>query len=503
MSFIHTLSHTVFALNEGARKKFCALLPTEVVTDIKPSSIQRESWEEDMLGQLTFLDSGSDKIVRAESEEGKGDGEGIIRLCAVVLAKADSPAIGGAFLYALPLHMQAPVLHRLLTRSSLTCLRGLEGPQLEFVEWVRLQLETNERWGSQWAADIMRTGSGRSMQCLLEELDGLDRSSTLILQQHLFQFTDLLSLSARDLQLVLSSESNGHIALALQGLSDEQADQLLTQVSPRRQRLILEETERYVDAASEEITEAYQAIISTALLLQQRFRITTFVPDIYRMSGSVLGEATEIEAKEKLESEEPVEKSKKKSHSSSRLSIFHKWFGLGIVVGLSLLWFLLKNDFNTGDLAKKSGGGKPQWVLGGPMKADPQIQNADAHVDRFKELDRGRSAGNGVPGVFVSGNYRVESEQALAGTDSTGRVLFLRVGEVKAHILEDNFSIQTPLIRVKSLVGTRYQVRVVLDATSEVWVEDGWVEVESVRKPGNSVRMGAGQVRKFTHGDWK
>ena len=63
------------------------------------------------------------------------------------------------------------------------------------------------------------------MQRLLEELDGRDSPSTLILQQHLFQFSDLLSLSARDFQLVLSSESNAHIALALQGVSEEQADQ--------------------------------------------------------------------------------------------------------------------------------------------------------------------------------------------------------------------------------------------------------------------------------------
>ena len=51
-------------------------------------------------------------------------------------------------------------------------------------------------------------------------------------------------------------------------------------------------------------------------------------------------------------------------------------------------------------------------------------------------------------------------------------------------------------------MGTRYHVRVVLDASSEVRVEDGWVEVESVKKPGNSVRMDAGQMRKFTHSDW-
>ena len=331
MSFIHTLSHTVFALNEGTRENFYALLPTEVVSKIKPPHTQREIWEEEMLCQLTYLEADADETVQADSEVEIHKGEAFIRLCAVVLAKADSPALGGAFLYTLPLHMQASVLHGLLTRSSQTCLFGLEGPQLEFVEYVRQLLETKERWGVHWAGNIMRTGNGMSMQLLLEELDVRDSPSTLILQQHLFHFTDLLFLSARDLQLVLSSEPNAHIALALQGISEEQADQVLTQVSPRRKRLILDEAERYVDAASDEIIEARQAIVSTARLLQHRHRITTLTPGLYRMDGSVSDETIEIVAKEVVDHNEPVEKSQKRtaSHSSPiRSSIPLKWVGL-------------------------------------------------------------------------------------------------------------------------------------------------------------------------------
>ena len=135
------------------------------------------------------------------------------------------------------------------------------------------------------------------------------------------------------------------------------------------------------------------------------------------------------------------------------------------------------------------------------MKPDSQIQSGGG--DRFEERDRGNVAEKGVPGVSVSGDYLVETTQALGEIDSTERVLFLRLGEVKAHIMEDNFSIQTPLIRVESPVGSRYQVRVVLDATSEVRVEDGWVEVESVKNPRNRIRMRAGQERRFSHDAWK
>ena len=146
--------------------------------------------------------------------------------------------------------------------------------------------------GGQWVAEIMRSGSGEAMQRLVEALDALDRPSTL-LQQHLFQFTDLFALSARDLQLVLSSESNEQIALAIQGISEEQVDQILEHVSPRRRRLILEEAERYVDASSDEIVVACQAIITTARLLQRRHRITSFIPGLSKTPQSGVDPPTE------------------------------------------------------------------------------------------------------------------------------------------------------------------------------------------------------------------
>ena len=504
VSFIHTLSHTVFALNEGARKNLCALLPTEVVSNMEPPSTQRASWEEDMLCQLTYLEADADETVQADSEVETYNGKAFISLCVVVLAKADTPALGGAFLYTLPLHMQASVIHGLLTRSTQTCLFGLEGPQLEFVEYVRQLLETNERWGEQWAGNIMRSGSVQSIQLLLEELDGRDSQLTHILQQHLFQFSDLLSLSARDLQLVLSSESDLHIALALQGISEDQTDQVLTQVSPRRKRLILDEADRYVDAASDEVIEAYQAIISTARLLQLHHRITTFIPGLYRMGGSVTDETIEIVTKEVIDPNGPVERSKKRPASSSSpiiSSIPLKRFGLGVLFVLPLLWFLIKNASDNSDSAKDGGGGQQQWVIGGSTK--PNAQNQSADVDKSINRNSYRQTGMEMPGISVSGDYSIESAHALGSPDSTRRVLFLRLGEVQANIMKDNFSIQTPLIRVESPIGARYHVRVILDASSEVRVEDGWVEVESVKKPGNSVRMVPGQVHKFTHSAWE
>ena len=46
---------------------------------------------------------------------------------------------------------------------------------------------------------------------------------------------------------------------------------------------------------------------------------------------------------------------------------------------------------------------------------------------------------NGPSDIIATGDYRIGPAQTLAENDSTGRVLFLRVGEVSAHMLEDNF----------------------------------------------------------------
>ena len=504
MSFSITLSHAVFALNEKARRNLCALFPPELAADIKPPSCQKESWEEDMLDQQLYLDAESDGAILA-GWDGEGRGEAFTRLCVVVLAKADDPGLGGAFLYVLPLHMQAAILHELLTRSSLTCMRGLEGKEEEFITWMRQKLGTNERWGGQWVAEIMRSGSGKAMQVLLEALDDLDRPSTLILQQHLFQFTDLFALSARDFQLVLSAESNEQIALALQGISQEQVDRVLEHVSPRRRRLILEEAERYVDASSDEIVVACQAIITTARLLQRRHRITSFIPGLSKTPQSGVDPPTENQGGAEAKSNAPNESSEnreRRSLSQSKSSIPFRWVGLGMVVGLSVAWFLITGDYTTGDSVEKSEGVKERWVVGGTSNRDGGLEGADP-PRLVEDGGQGGTVVHGASDIIATGDYRVGPDQTLAENDSSGRVLFLRVGEVRAHMLEDNFFIQTPLIRVGGPVGARYHVRVVLDATSEVRVEEGWVDVKSVKAPITTVRMNAGQTRRFTHGAWE
>ena len=87
-----TISHAVFALNEEARRNLCALFPPELAADIKPTSCQKESWEEDLLDQQLYLDAEAGGTILA-GWDGESRGEAFTRLCAIVLAKAEDPGL--------------------------------------------------------------------------------------------------------------------------------------------------------------------------------------------------------------------------------------------------------------------------------------------------------------------------------------------------------------------------------------------------------------------------
>ena len=97
---------------------------------------------------------------------------------------------------------------------------------------------------------------------------------------------------------------------------------------------------------------------------------------------------------------------------------------LGIVFGLSVVWFLITGDFTNGDSVEKSEGGKERWVVGG-------ASNREEGAQANRSVGNGGQKGtvvNGPSDIIATGDYRIGPEQTLAENDSTGRVLFLRVG---------------------------------------------------------------------------
>ncbi len=464
MSYQPILSRLAFALNPQAREAFCLLLPKTLSEKIAPPDGKRlpETWEIALWAALANPDAG-EKAEGAVAADAEGDAiPGLVVLCALLLSSTDQYAVAGELLYNLPLHLQAPTVHHNLTRSALSCLRDVRPDERRLIEWVRSHCDGEEHWGVQQASRIMRSvAHPQAMKRLLDQLGEIDRSSALVLQQHLYELADLLELSDRDLQLVLSSESTEQIALSLLGIPEDEREGFLQHISARRQRLVYEETERFAEATAEEIETAQQAMLSNARLLYSRRRITTY--------------------------KQPRVQMEERKRPSFR-ALFAAGGGLLLILGGGvLLWQSLAVEKDQAAGTR----GKP-WVVGDLMER-PRAASAT-------ESSGERGYGTEKEGLVVEGAYQIADRFIATPGDTTGqseRVLFLRVGNVKAHLVADNIVVQSPLVQIRGRAGAKFSVRVVLDATTYVRVEEQTVEVSDVKNPANSLLLRAGDEHTF------
>ena len=108
----------------------------------------------------------------------------------------------------------------------------------------------------------MRTvDSTRQLRRLLTTADDVDHESIVILQNHLFEFEDLLRLSDRDLQALLVQVDNHTLGQSLLVTDKKVHEGMLRNVSGRRRSLIAEEEERWADSTLQEIEMAQQRMM--------------------------------------------------------------------------------------------------------------------------------------------------------------------------------------------------------------------------------------------------
>lgn len=528
MNCVRLLSHIAFALNEQARATFIELLPTSLAGEIAVPSAGEESldnWERQLLS-IFSADLLPDATSAAEPEAAVEGGEleaeeippsqGGAALVALLLSAAPSPSRAAPLLFNLPLHLQAPTLHRLLTLSPLSCTRGLVEEEREFIEEIRRQMQTSEHWGLETAREIMRAAiSPRMMQRLLQNLVEIDREAALLLEQHLYEFIDLLQLSERDLQVLLANESNETIARALLDFPEGVQKRFLRHVSKRRTAMITEEAERYALTTPIEIEETRRAILSTARFLYSTRRITTYFASLQEA-----GEEREedfVEADE--EQDEKKEKRERKSRGESPPSPQRKriLFAAGVIAAL-LLWYIALYSGDSAEdaepraqsTAAEAGGGAKRGAAA-VVQSTEGGQEANPAVEReisARALDREQPAAVAdaqiQAEVEVPGLAKLQVDEAadyaqLDGDDGEpGHVLELRVGRLRATVVDANFELRTPLVQIKGPVGARFSTRVVLDATTAITVEAKWVEVRSQVRPEKKWRLLRGDRGVFT-----
>lgn len=514
---ISLLSRFAHALNPRAREGLCALLPDHVASALHPSEESEEAagWEAALLEVLRQPTDGAEGDESAqEGAEGPGS-LGLVALSALLLSACARPQVGAQFLYNLPLHLQAPVLHRLLTRSSLSCLRDLPDEEGAWVAWLRSHLGGKEHWGVERAVSIMRGAEQpRSMRQLLEAVAAIDRRTALVLQQHLYHFTDLLQLSDRDVQLVLASEATETLALALSGLEPAARKGFMAHISKRRRVLIDEEAERYSEATADEIDQAQGAVLAMARLLYERRRITTYMGAL--KAEKAADERPEATCEE--EGEEAGDQKAKRRKKNRRRNQSKALAKLGLVAACTALFagvYLLMPRAD-GNEQGEDGRSKKDAALGEESSSSVQVlldaldaggakedSGQGGNPQREQPQHQALIAVPGTDGVFAEGEFGLEERGVEGEPDSTLRVLSLRVGRLQATVLQAGFVVETPLLRIRAPVGSVYSVRVVLDATTQVRVEKGRVEIEAIAGRDGRVRLVEGESRTFAAGeDW-
>ena len=458
-------------------------------------------------------------------------------LFSLVLLDAPRPAAAAALLVELPLRLQGQVIDLIVTSSVFSATWGLEAEERDLIEGMRERMVTADRWGVQPACEILRAiDTTRRLRRVISATAAIDEDAVTILQNHLFVFADVVRLNDRELQSLLNRVGNQRLACALHDAPDAVRERLLGNMSPRRSRLIEEEGEYLGELSPEEIEVDQLAILETLRQLYEKGEISTYF-------GSVRGEHDEsqqdaetpdsiVAAEEETEEEEPElgvrpaarrESGRKSRRPPSRSGRSRRRLLalLGLVAGMSLVTLVVLEITRSGDGESRrregdapkrgSGTGSLSRVLiqdggeagdgsGGPVTADPGETGggvAGAGIDAILKF-----AGNGgypVAEVRVEEGSEVDETASSADSAAVDEGLYLRLGRVSCAVVgeRDGFVVRTPLVAVRGLPGAVFAVRVVLDATTTVYVDKGGVEVASRQGDAGPVLVNAGQRRRF------
>ena len=90
---------------------------------------------------------------------------------------------------------------------------------------------------------------------------------------------------------------------------------------------------------------------------------------------------------------------------------------------------------------------------------------------------------------------QVFHEQNADPEESKG--LFMSVGRVRTTILDQDFYVRTPIVKITGSQGAVFETRVVIDRTTYVEVEAGEVVAESTTRSGGPTQLTAGEKARF------
>ena len=468
----------------------------EPLVQVEDKNVVGETVEDASLAGFIAEDARDESDPLADLPKQNGISPNDAGLVAVLgmLCAAGPKHVAADLLVHLPLHLQGPLIVKMLKTSPLSATSALDAELREVVEVLREAMPNREEWGIEPVCQMLRSlDSTRQVRRLLTTADETDHESVVVLQNHLFNFEDLLRLSRRDQQALLVQVDNQMLGQALLRTEERVHRGLLANVSVRRQSLIGEEEERWAESTSQEVEIAQQGMLALARHLYEQGKITTYLGSVSRKGLEEFQFEEDIEDKEAEGEGGEVEV---EEHINIRGLLIG---GLVLLVASLVVWGVVSWVAMGG--GQNTGAGKRVASRAGIVARPTKGVGDVGDVSLGKDFS-GR-AGKSVPTqavVEVPGLARVEALQAteLEEREEDEGGLTMRVGKMRTMVLDEDFVIRTPIVLIKGVLrGTVFDTRVVLDAGTTVEVVRGAVDVHSLLHDGKLWRVDRGSLGVF------
>ena len=510
-------------LNDEARTAFQSLFSGEMKERLVNAKQKIDSerkgpdpYQEQLLSGFVLPEKGPEQLEDRQGDREQNEfqshdgpdsgGSGLVALLAMLCVTGPKEKVA-QLLVRLPLHLQGAMIPKMLRTSPLNATSGLKPMHRDLVEELREAMPEREEWGFDSVAKILGCLELKGeLRRLISAADAVDHESVVMLQNHLFDFVDLLHLSDRDMQTLLVQVDNEKLGLALRGAELGVRQGVFGNVSVRRRSMIAEEMERWAEATIEEIESAQQQIMAVARHLYDQGKIKIYFGSVSGLASLGVGIAEEEDENDQVaESEVIVEE--QEGEPKKEKSKFRSWI-LGIMasaLAVSVVWGLSRILGGGVESEKSSDWGSSGGGIFTGERSSSTASEAEGTEDREQRPadlleEPGAQTLQIQALVEVPGRARVEalSRSEVVLSDKEDNVLEMRVGKVRTMVLDEDFELRTPVVKIRGIVrGAVFETRVVLNAATSVEVIRGMVEVRSSLRDGQRWVLGSGMRGYF------
>lgn len=510
------LALTAMALSPSARETLLRLLPSQLSAEVNRWLRRSADLLAAPASELETALAAIAQPAETDEQDESADTDEILELpevpdfshvCLACVLAASGPDRGASLLVDLPLHQQGEAVARLATATPRGITRQLPPQQRQLLEPLRAGAV--ESWGVHAACTLLRAiGSIPPMRRALLSTVEADADAAAIIQSHLFDFDDLTRLRDTEFQMVLLHIDNETLARALVGAGQSVTDAVFANASERRHVIVHEELELWAEATPDEVERARAEIMGVVRLMYERGEIRTWFGVMEATSvepPDVDEEDEEPESPEKETAEEESETPKPVPVVDWRRRLVIALVVMAGFVALVPLVVQLSSRPEPGSptaeaLASRRSGPASRVLLArasqdstatdqeaGESTADRTTLDAGERMRSTGEIDavlEFPAVGDGIvqvaPGAEVSGLGGSDIRGQGEDEEQPARGLYLRIGRVTVTAVRAGFPVRSPSMAAVGAPGSRFIVRVVLDASTTVECLQGRVTVSDL-----------------------